>query len=75
MEPENAVYFANPGPDGKFNKDFYFHWADANNEPMNNWKDIAKELLSIPMAGLVNSLNAAVAAGIVVFEAVKQRRK
>ena len=50
MEPENTVYFANPGPDGKFNKDFYFHWADANNEPMNNWKDIAKELLSIPMA-------------------------
>ena len=50
MEPENAVYFANPGPDGKFNKDFYFHWADVNNEPMNNWKDIAKELLSIPMA-------------------------
>ena len=32
-------------------------------------------LLSIPMAGSVNSLNAAVAAGIVVFEAVKQRRK
>ena len=32
-------------------------------------------LLSIPMAGSVNSLNAAVAAGIVVFEAVRQRRK
>lgn len=31
-------------------------------------------LLSIPMAGTVNSLNAAVAAGIVVFEAVKGRR-
>ena len=31
-------------------------------------------LLSIPMAGSVNSLNAAVAAGIVVFEAVKGRR-
>lgn len=30
-------------------------------------------LLSIPMAGNVNSLNAAVAAGIVVFEAVKGR--
>lgn len=30
-------------------------------------------LLSIPMAGSVNSLNAAVAAGIVVFEAVKGR--
>ncbi len=31
-------------------------------------------LLSIPMAGSVNSLNAAVATGIVVFEAVKGRR-
>lgn len=30
-------------------------------------------LLSIPMAGKVNSLNAAVAAGIVIFEAVKGR--
>lgn len=50
MQPDEAVYFANPGPDGKFNKDFYFHWADANNEPLNNWKDIAQYLLSIPMA-------------------------
>ena len=50
MEPEETVYFANPGPDGKFNKDYYFHWADANNEPLNNWKDIAQYLLSIPMA-------------------------
>lgn len=31
-------------------------------------------LLSIPMAGEVNSLNAAVAAGIVIFEAVKGRK-
>ncbi|MBO5512895.1 MAG: type I restriction endonuclease subunit R [Clostridia bacterium] len=50
MQPDEAVYFANPGPDGKFNKDYYFHWADANNEPLNNWKDIAQYLLSIPMA-------------------------
>lgn len=50
MQPDEAVYFANPGPDGKFNKDFYFHWADANNEPLNNWKDVAQYLLSIPMA-------------------------
>lgn len=41
MQPDETVYFSNPGPDGKFNKDFYFHWADANNEPLNNWKDIA----------------------------------
>jgi type I restriction enzyme R subunit len=50
MEPEKAVYFANPGPEGKFNRDFYFHWADFNNEPINNWKEIASSLLSIPMA-------------------------
>lgn len=36
MQPDETVYFANPGPDGVFNKDFYFHWADANNEPLNN---------------------------------------
>ena len=50
MEPEETVYFANPGPDEKFDKDYYFHWADANNEPLNHWKDIAQYLLSIPMA-------------------------
>ena len=50
MQPEETKYFANPGPDGKFNKDFYFHWADFNNEPKNHWNDIASSLLSIPMA-------------------------
>ncbi|SDR88522.1 type I restriction enzyme, R subunit [Formosa sp. Hel1_31_208] len=50
MEPKETVYFANPGPDGKFNKDFYFHWADFNNEPKNDWNDIASSFLSIPMA-------------------------
>ena len=50
MEPKETVYFANPGPDGKFNKDFFFHWADFNNEPINDWSDIASSLLFIPMA-------------------------
>ncbi|MDY5496551.1 MAG: HsdR family type I site-specific deoxyribonuclease [Anaerobutyricum sp.] len=50
MNPDEAVYFANPGPDGKFNPDYYFHWADFNNEPINDWKDVASSLLSIPMA-------------------------
>ena len=50
MEPTETVYFANPGADGKYNKDFYFHWADFNNEPINDWKQIASSLLSIPMA-------------------------
>ncbi|MFH2114847.1 MAG: HsdR family type I site-specific deoxyribonuclease, partial [Spirochaetota bacterium] len=50
MEPCETVYFANPGPEGVFNKDFYFHWADFNNEPINGWQTIASSLLSIPMA-------------------------
>lgn len=50
MEPNEAVYFANPGPDGKFNSDYYFHWADFNNEPINEWDKVASTLLSIPMA-------------------------
>lgn len=50
MTPEETVYFANPGPDGKFNQDYYFHWADFNNEPINDWKDIGSSFLSIPMA-------------------------
>lgn len=50
MEPQEALYFANPGPDGKFNKDYAFHWADYNNEPINEWKSFTSSLLSIPMA-------------------------
>lgn len=50
MNPEETLYFANPGPDGKFNPDYFFHWADFNNEPINEWNKIAECLLSIPMA-------------------------
>jgi type I restriction enzyme R subunit len=50
MEPQEALYFANPGPDGIFNKDYAFHWADFNNEPINDWKAFTSGLLSIPMA-------------------------
>lgn len=50
MSPEETVYFANPGSDGKFNPDYYFHWADFNNEPINDWNEVASKLLSIPMA-------------------------
>lgn len=50
MNPEETLYFANPGPDGKFNSDFFFHWADFNNELINEWPAIAETLLSIPMA-------------------------
>ncbi len=50
MTPDETIYFANPGPDGQFNKDFYFHWADFNNEPINDWREIANNFLYIPMA-------------------------
>lgn len=50
MEPAEARYFANFGPDGKFNKDYAFNWADFNNEPINDWKNFTASLLSIPMA-------------------------
>lgn len=50
MTPEEMAYFANPGRRGKFNSDYQFHWADFNNTPMNDWEDIAREFLSIPMA-------------------------
>ncbi len=50
MNPEETLYFANPGPDGRFNPDYYFHWADFNNERINDWREIASKLISIPMA-------------------------
>ncbi len=50
MNPDECVYFANPGPDGDFKKEYFFHWADFNNESINNWKDVGESLLSIPMA-------------------------
>lgn len=50
MTPSDMVYFANPGSKGRFNTDFYFHWADFNNQPRGDWQYIATYLLSIPMA-------------------------
>ena len=50
MTPDETRYYANPGIDGVFNLDYCFQWADFNNEPINDWKDIASSLLSIPMA-------------------------
>ena len=50
MTPDETLYFANPGTDGFFNKKYYFHWADFNNDPINDWKKIISTLLSIPMA-------------------------
>lgn len=50
MTPEETLYFANPGTEGKFNQDYFFHWADFNNDPINDWDLVAERLLSIPIA-------------------------
>lgn len=50
MTPEKTLYFANPGEEKKFSPSFYFHWADSNNDETFDWKRIAANLLSIPMA-------------------------
>ena len=51
MTPEETVYFANnPNSEGRFNDKFYFHWGEVNNEPVNDWKKICSQFLSIPMA-------------------------
>ncbi len=50
MTPVDAVYFTNVGPDGRFNHDFYFHWANSDNVPMKDWREFTQSLLYIPMA-------------------------
>ena len=50
MTPEKTLYFANPGASENYAPSFYFHWADFNNEEIHDWKRIAANLLSIPMA-------------------------
>ena len=50
MTPEKTLYFANPGASENYSPSFYFHWADFNNEEVHDWKRIAANLLSIPMA-------------------------
>lgn len=50
MTPEETIYFANPGKTENFNPQFQFHWADFNNNEMRDWKNIAANLLCIPMA-------------------------
>lgn len=50
MTPQKMLYFANPGEWEKFNDNFFFSWADFNNEPINDYRQIADKFLSIPMA-------------------------
>lgn len=53
MQPEETFYFANPGEGMKFNKVFYFHWANFNNQPINKWDEVIAKLLNIPMAHML----------------------
>lgn len=50
MTPEETLYFANPGSEDRFSKQFFFHWEDFNNTIVSDWKKVATDLLSIPMA-------------------------
>lgn len=43
-------YFATPKTINDFNLKFVFGWADKDNHPINDWKEITKSLLKIPMA-------------------------
>lgn len=56
MTPEETLYFANPGPDGEFDSNYFFHWGDFDNEPVNEWSEVARDLLIIPMAHELISL-------------------
>lgn len=50
MNPEDAVYYANPGRQGKFNPLYYFHWTDSQNNYIRERNKFAHSLLMIPRA-------------------------
>ncbi len=50
MNPDETIYFANPGTEDNFKEEYQFHWADFNNTVINDWRRIVSDLLSIPMA-------------------------
>ncbi|WP_461220486.1 DEAD/DEAH box helicase [Mycoplasmoides gallisepticum] len=50
MTPNKTRYFANPGSARNFEEKFWFKWTDAQNKEITDWKEIAKEFLSIPIA-------------------------
>lgn len=43
-------YFATPKSINDFNKSFVFQWADAENNPINDWQKVVERFLMIPMA-------------------------
>lgn len=50
MSEIETRYFATPKSLEDFNPSFVFHWADRKNKIINNWQEIAKQFLMIPMA-------------------------
>ena len=50
MTPTETLYFANPGPEDRFQSNLFFHWEDFNNTVVGDWQRVATDLLSIPMA-------------------------
>ncbi|MBP5420754.1 MAG: type I restriction endonuclease subunit R [Bacteroidales bacterium] len=53
MTPEKTLYFANPGSEENFAPQYFFHWADFNNNEVFDWRNVATDLLSIPMAHML----------------------
>ena len=49
MNPNEMSYFAHPGSK-PINPKFVFHWADEKNNIVSDWRKIAEDFLSIPMA-------------------------
>lgn len=45
-----TLYFATPKTIKAFNKSFLFHWSDAKNHKINDWKKVIEHFLMIPMA-------------------------
>ncbi|MCQ2146820.1 MAG: HsdR family type I site-specific deoxyribonuclease [Bacteroidales bacterium] len=53
MTPRKTLYFANPGSEDRFAEQYYFHWADSNNNEIHDWRRVATDLISIPMAHML----------------------
>ncbi|MCQ2258632.1 MAG: HsdR family type I site-specific deoxyribonuclease [Bacteroidaceae bacterium] len=53
MTPNKTLYFANPGSEDRFVDHYYFHWANTYNVEIHDWKQVAADLISIPMAHML----------------------
>ena len=53
ISPEDALYFANPGSQDRFNPAFFFHWGDRDNHIIRDWRELIagpSHILSVPEA-------------------------